>query len=246
MIIYGKKYIQNRWIFFLSLSFFFTLHRFTSWITNPLTSKKSLERSPDSLPEGLLVNRFGLAFGRRKLHDDVFPRKTRQPQPPDFSRGESGVKSGPAHGRIVLNWKPELSRLLKEGGNTYRRFESKGVKDQITVNVAAYVLLFPWNILSTERFPLVSRPLARLILPEYVRREWREGWIRTHLSRSCAITIALGGLGISPFCILFSDMLMEWWKSYSLLLCAALLSFVTSNFISSLFSFLPLKNIRFF
>lgn len=104
------------------------------------------------------------------------------------------------------------SRLLKGGkGDTYRRFESKGVKDQITVNVAAYVLLLPVEYFIHDRFPLVSR---RLILPEYLQRERereREGWIRRYLLRNCAIIciIASGDLDILPFCILFSDMLME-------------------------------------
>lgn len=178
--------------FSLSLSFSFMLHR-ASWITNPLTSKKVSKDLLIPCQEGCSSTALVQPLDEENYTTTFFPRKTRQPGHQIF-RGESGVESGPAHGRIVLNWKPELSRLLKEGGNTYRRFESKGVKDQITVNVAAYVLLFPWNILSTERFPLVSRPL---ILPEYVqgeRENEENGEIRTHLSRGCAITIALGGL----------------------------------------------------
>ena len=146
----------------------------------------------------------------------------------------------------------ELSRLLKGGGrregDTYRRFESKGVKDQITVNVAAYVLLLPVEYFIHDRFHLVSRRLARLIL---ARNTWRRKQREKERERDgfvgicCAITciIALGDLDILPFCIFVLGHVDGVMKIafffrfyYARLFC--LLSFLTSNFILLLIFFL--------
>ena len=135
----------------------------------------------------------------------------------------------------------ELSRLLKGGGrregDTYRRFESKGVKDQITVNVAAYVLLLPVEYFIHDRFHLVSRRLARLILPEILgaenreRKRERERWIRRYLLRN---NMHYRSRRFRYFAFLYFCSRTCWWSDenrilFSLLLCAALLSFVFFN-----------------